>query len=224
MGEPLSPRDLDEWQRALEVAEADLREREAAVATEELTEQELRAFAAEHDKLALDRDALADARDDAARSRDRAALDRDVRGSVRDRAARSRQQDLDEGFADRFQAGADRDLAAGDRSDSVDDRQRSAQARRAAAGDRQRAADERDSAANRQDGLHRELVTLRAALDSRLQIGQAEGLLMARHGLDPDAAFKLLVKLSQEGNRKLRDVAARLVADAAGQRTRRAPQ
>jgi AmiR/NasT family two-component response regulator len=37
---------------------------------------------------------------------------------------------------------------------------------------------------------------------------------MARHQLDEDAAFKLLVKLSQQTHIKLRDIAARIVRDA----------
>lgn len=59
-----------------------------------------------------------------------------------------------------------------------------------------------------------ELATLRDALESRLVIGQAMGLLMARQGLSTDAAFEALARQSQETNVKLRDVAARLVADA----------
>jgi AmiR/NasT family two-component response regulator len=49
-----------------------------------------------------------------------------------------------------------------------------------------------------------------------LVIGQAEGLLMNRHNIDPDAAFRLLVKLSQETHVKLRDVAQRIVAAHTG--------
>ncbi|MBV9098850.1 MAG: ANTAR domain-containing protein [Frankiaceae bacterium] len=48
---------------------------------------------------------------------------------------------------------------------------------------------------------------------TRLLIGQAEGLLMARHKLDEDAAFALLVKLSQQTHLKLRIVAERIVRD-----------
>jgi hypothetical protein len=40
---------------------------------------------------------------------------------------------------------------------------------------------------------------------------------MGRYNVDPDGAFRLLVKLSQEGHLKLREVAARLVADATQQ-------
>lgn len=55
---------------------------------------------------------------------------------------------------------------------------------------------------------------LQEALVSRDVIGQAKGILMARHGVDADAAFGLLRQHSQTTNRKLRDVAEDLVATA----------
>jgi hypothetical protein len=210
----VSPRDLDEWQQAIDLADADLREREHEALLATPTEAELRAFADERDQISTDRDALADARDERAGHRDLNALTRDVRGSRRDRAARERTADVDSGAVDRFLAGTDRDYAAGDRADSADDRRRAQTARRSAAADRQRASDDRDAAATRADVLALEIEGLREALVTRLLIGQAEGLLMARHLLDTDAAFRLLVRLSQESHRKLRDVAARIVADA----------
>jgi hypothetical protein len=210
----VSPRDLDEWQQALQLAEAELREREQQALSGEPTPQELRALAAERDKLATDRDALADAHDERARGRDTAALGRDVDGSARDRTARMREQDLDEAFSDRFNAGVDRDLAAGDRADAFDDRHRGANARRAAAQDRQRASDDRDLAASRDEDSQREREGLELALETRFQIGQAQGVLMARHDLDPEAAFRMLVRLSQETGDELRDVAVRIVAGA----------
>jgi hypothetical protein len=208
---------LDAWQEALDSAEADLREREHRALQDEPTSQELRAFAAERDKIATDRDALADARDEDARGRDTAGFGRDVRGSRRDRNARARADDRDVAALDRYMAGADRDLAAGDRADSFDDRRRGADARRAAAEDRDRAAGDRDAAASRDDEMQHEVAGLKEALLTRLQIGQAEGLLMARYNVDPDGAFRLLTKLSQEGHMKLPEVAARLVADATAQ-------
>ena len=50
------------------------------------------------------------------------------------------------------------------------------------------------------------------ALDHRDTIGQAKGLLMARHHCGPDEAFEHLRKASQQANVKLHEVAARLVA------------
>jgi GAF domain-containing protein len=56
---------------------------------------------------------------------------------------------------------------------------------------------------------------LNEALMSRDTIGQAKGILMARFGLDADAAFDLLRVTSQERNIKLRSLAADLVAGRA---------
>jgi AmiR/NasT family two-component response regulator len=51
---------------------------------------------------------------------------------------------------------------------------------------------------------------------SRAVIDQAIGVLLADGGRTPEAAFQLLVEVSQRENRKLRDVAAGIVARAAG--------
>ncbi len=53
---------------------------------------------------------------------------------------------------------------------------------------------------------------MQAAMDSRAVIEQAKGILMARRRCSADEAFALLSKASQDTNRKLRDVAAALVA------------
>jgi hypothetical protein len=50
--------------------------------------------------------------------------------------------------------------------------------------------------------------SLRGALDSRETIGQAVGILRERYRLTPERAFEYLVRLSQNNNVKLRDVAA----------------
>jgi GAF domain-containing protein len=55
---------------------------------------------------------------------------------------------------------------------------------------------------------------LRTALDNRPRIEQAKGLLMAREGIGPNEAFDRLVKLSQNSNTKVRDVAQNLVDEA----------
>jgi GAF domain-containing protein len=49
------------------------------------------------------------------------------------------------------------------------------------------------------------------ALESRSIIDQAKGILMAEHHFSADDAFDMLVRLSQNTNHKLRDVAAALV-------------
>jgi GAF domain-containing protein len=55
---------------------------------------------------------------------------------------------------------------------------------------------------------------LSEAMRSRAVIEQAKGILMAPGGVDEDAAFELLVRASQRENIKLRDVAAKIVANA----------
>jgi transcriptional regulator with GAF, ATPase, and Fis domain len=57
---------------------------------------------------------------------------------------------------------------------------------------------------------------LQTALKSRATIDQAKGVLMARHGCSAEKAFELLAEASSSANVKLREVAARLVDEAAG--------
>ena len=59
---------------------------------------------------------------------------------------------------------------------------------------------------------------LRDAMKSRATIEQAKGILMERHKLAADTAFDLLVRVSQEQNRKLRDLADDLVSTGSIQR------
>ena len=54
------------------------------------------------------------------------------------------------------------------------------------------------------------------ALASRSTIDQAKGIVMAVRGLDADAAWQHLVGLSSSHNRKVRDIAAEIVAAASG--------
>lgn len=60
---------------------------------------------------------------------------------------------------------------------------------------------------------------LKEALEARDTIATAKGILMARDGLQPDAAFQLLVRASQRSNTKLRDVAKEIVAANVRRRT-----
>ena len=53
------------------------------------------------------------------------------------------------------------------------------------------------------------------ALSTRDLIGKAQGILMARRGCDEDEAFDLLRQASRRRNRKLREIAAELVASTA---------
>ena len=60
------------------------------------------------------------------------------------------------------------------------------------------------------------VVNLQSALESRAVIEQAKGILVAEHGCDPEVAFKELSRISQNTNRKVRDIAADLVAGRIG--------
>jgi ANTAR domain len=57
---------------------------------------------------------------------------------------------------------------------------------------------------------NQEIEQLRAALATRTVIGQAQGILMARYGLDAPGAFNRLRELSQNHNIKLSELAVRL--------------
>jgi GAF domain-containing protein len=61
---------------------------------------------------------------------------------------------------------------------------------------------------------------MQAAMESRAVIEQAKGIIMADRRCTADDAFAILVKISQDTNRKLRDVAAALVDRAAQPPTR----
>jgi GAF domain-containing protein len=56
---------------------------------------------------------------------------------------------------------------------------------------------------------------MRRAMEHRAVIEQAKGIVMAERRCTADEAFAVLIKLSQDSNRKLRDVAAMLVAHSA---------
>ena len=55
---------------------------------------------------------------------------------------------------------------------------------------------------------------MQAAMENRAVIEQAKGIIMGDRRCTAEEAFKILSRLSQETNRKLRDVAAALVAQA----------
>ena len=55
---------------------------------------------------------------------------------------------------------------------------------------------------------------LNRAVDSRDLIGQAKGILMGRYKIDADQAFRCSQRVSQQHNRKLRDLAQKLASTA----------
>jgi GAF domain-containing protein len=56
---------------------------------------------------------------------------------------------------------------------------------------------------------------MQAAMESRAVIEQAKGIIMGERRCSPEEAFRILTKVSQDTNRKLRDIASDLVARAA---------
>lgn len=77
--------------------------------------------------------------------------------------------------------------------------------------------DRNDEKAEELAELHRENDQLRRALTSRATIDQAKGIVMAEQGCSPEDAFGFLVKMSQDANVPLRDVARALIYQATNQ-------
>jgi hypothetical protein len=59
--------------------------------------------------------------------------------------------------------------------------------------------------------LEAEVAQLRDALGRRQQIGVATGLLAQRFGISPDRAWSLIVRLSQNGHVKVREIAQAVI-------------
>ena len=64
--------------------------------------------------------------------------------------------------------------------------------------------------------LEAEVAQLKEALARRQQIGVATGLLAQRFAISPDRAWSLLVRLSQNGHVKVRDIAQALISAHCG--------
>ncbi len=102
-----------------------------------------------------------------------------------------------------------RDLERDDEPDAPETRALAAVARAVAA------------AATAYQAMAAEVMHLRRALTSRAMIDQAKGIVMAERRCTPEAAFEVLVRLSQDTQVKLADVAAALVYKAQGPSPRR---
>ncbi|GAA2135274.1 hypothetical protein GCM10009844_00360 [Nocardioides koreensis] len=87
---------------------------------------------------------------------------------------------------------------------------------RAAARDEEAEARSMLIAVNDFNAMAEEIAQLREALSSRSTIDQAKGLVMAERRCTPDEAFRHLVKLSNDTNVRVADVAAALVYRAQG--------
>jgi hypothetical protein len=70
----------------------------------------------------------------------------------------------------------------------------------------------RPDEASREPALFERVVQLETALRSRPTIEQAKGMIMMVHHCDAEQAFRVLIAVSQSCNRKLREVAAEIVA------------
>ncbi|WP_082105698.1 ANTAR domain-containing protein [Mycobacterium sp. UM_Kg27] len=64
---------------------------------------------------------------------------------------------------------------------------------------------------DRRQALVREAEQLQRAIESRDTIGQAKGALMERYDIDATTAFNLLVKISQDTNTPVAQVARKLI-------------
>jgi ANTAR domain len=64
---------------------------------------------------------------------------------------------------------------------------------------------------SRVEQLEAEIAQLKDALARRQQIGVATGLLAQRFAISPERAWSLLVRLSQNGHVKVRDIAEALI-------------
>ena len=71
-------------------------------------------------------------------------------------------------------------------------------------------------AAHDLEAMAREIEQLREALSSRAVIDQAKGIVMARTGVTADEAFRSLVKMSNDTNVRVAEVAAALVYSVSG--------
>jgi hypothetical protein len=166
-----------------------------------------------------DRERVASADDQGAETRDDEARDSDSAAAARDRAAERRDRESDAQMADapptevRQRARHDRAEAAEDRVSSVGDRGRARQDRTTARSNRARAAADRSAAADAVAYLRELLDRAEDNSEDMLLIGQAQGKIMAAHGLDPgQALLEVFTRAANDGT-ELGPAALRIVEE-----------
>ena len=80
------------------------------------------------------------------------------------------------------------------------------------------AADVSDLLRRRVAELEELTIELHGALEAREVIGQAKGILVEREGCSPDQAFQRLMRVAEQTDRKVHEVAAGLVARTVARR------
>ena len=177
------------------------------------TPQTSRDHAAETDDAAAEvRDQQAQVDETAANERDRDAEIRDAVAADRDQAAADPMVPHPPAAMVRRQAAEDRQGAAADRASAIGDRGRASSQRKLSRADRERAAGDRAAATDAITGLKALLVRAEGNAEDMMLIGQAQGVLMEKRGLDHAAALLELCAEATRGHVELGD-AARNIAD-----------
>lgn len=60
-------------------------------------------------------------------------------------------------------------------------------------------------------GAVHKIDNLATGMAGRTLISQAQGIAMARHGIDAEPAWRAMVRISQDTNIKIRDLAAEII-------------
>jgi AmiR/NasT family two-component response regulator len=69
-------------------------------------------------------------------------------------------------------------------------------------------------AAENDESLRRRYVEISADIAMNIQVAQAQGVLMARHGVGVDAAMHLLAAIARDRGERVIDVAQQIISDA----------
>jgi AmiR/NasT family two-component response regulator len=69
-------------------------------------------------------------------------------------------------------------------------------------------------AAENEESLRRRHVEISADIAMNIQVAQAQGVLMARHGIGVDAAMHLLAAIARDRGERVIEVAQQIIGDA----------